>query len=173
MGIVLGIYIGTTVTAFLMGAISDKAMDERLDREGYKYVEKEPKGPAEKIQDAIQVGLIMLIPGLNFIIGCISFFGFNSFYKSFLEESLENGTIRRKTEEEKEEEKRIREAKKEKRNEKEIQVVQKQVVINKPYSEMSNEEKLAVLEREKTFLLSINNKQESKSYNDRGAYTRK
>lgn len=38
------------------------------------------------------------------------------------------------------------------------------------YSELSNEEKLAVLEREKAFLLSINNRDEVKSYNDKGAY---
>ena len=35
---------------------------------------------------------------------------------------------------------------------------------------MTNEEKLAVLEREKSFLLSINNREETKAYNDKGAY---
>ena len=32
MGIVLGIYAGTTIAGFLMGVIASKAMDERLER---------------------------------------------------------------------------------------------------------------------------------------------
>ncbi|MBE6151426.1 MAG: hypothetical protein E7162_06415 [Firmicutes bacterium] len=167
MGIVLGIYAGTTIAGFLMEAIASKAMDERLEREGYTYTDKVEKGTAEKIQETLQVGLIMLIPVINFIFGCIVFFGTNSFYKSMLEDGLSDGSIRRKTEEEKEEQKIKKELKKTKTK---IKEVTKEVVINKPYSEMTNEEKLAVLEREKSFLLSINNREETKAYNDKGAY---
>lgn len=173
MEIVLGIYAGTTIAAFLMSVISSKAMDERLSREGYKYADEEPKGIAERIQETIKSGLIMLMPGLNFLIGCVAFFGTNSFYKSVLEDGLNDGTIRRKTDEEKEEEKRIRESKRVKKSQKDIAPVQEQTIINKPYSEMSNEEKLAVLEKEKAFLLSVNNQQENKSYNDKGPYIKK
>ena len=167
MGIVLGIYAGTTIAGFLMEVIASKAMDERLEREGYTYTDKVEKGTAEKIQETLQVGLIMLIPVINFIFGCVVFFGTNSFYKSMLEDGLSDGSIRRKTEEEKEEQKIQKELKKTKTK---IKEVTKEVVINKPYSEMSNEEKLAVLEREKTFLLSINNRENAKPYNDKGAY---
>lgn len=167
MGIVLGIYAGTTIAGFLMEAIASKAMDERLEREGYTYTDKVEKGTAEKIQETLQAGLIMLIPVINFIFGCVVFFGTNSFYKSMLEDGLSDGSIRRKTEEEKEEEKIKKELKKTKTK---IKEVTKEVVINKPYSEMTNEEKLAVLEREKSFLLSINNREETKAYNDKGAY---
>lgn len=167
MGIVLGIYAGTTIAGFLMEAIASKAMDERLEREGYTYTDKVEKGTAEKIQETLQVGLIMLIPVINFIFGCVVFFGTNSFYKSMLEDGLSDGSIRRKTEEEKEEQKIQKELKKTKTK---IKEVTKEVVINKPYSEMTNEEKLAVLEREKSFLLSINNREETKAYNDKGAY---
>ena len=167
MGIVLGIYAGTTIAGFLMEAIASKTMDERLEREGYTYTDKVEKGTAEKIQETLQAGLIMLIPVINFIFGCVVFFGTNSFYKSMLEDGLSDGSIRRKTEEEKEEEKIKKELKKTKTK---IKEVTKEVVINKPYSEMTNEEKLAVLEREKSFLLSINNREETKAYNDKGAY---
>ena len=167
MGIVLGIYAGTTIAGFLMEVIASKAMDERLEREGYTYTDKVEKGTAEKIQETLQVGLIMLIPVINFIFGCVVFFGTNSFYKSMLEDGLSDGSIRRKTEEEKEEQKIQKELKKTKTK---IKEVTKEVVINKPYSEMTNEEKLAVLEREKSFLLSINNREETKAYNDKGAY---
>lgn len=171
MGIVLGIYAGTTIAGFLMEVIASKAMDERLEREGYTYTDKVEKGPAEKIQETLQVGLIMLIPVINFIFGCVVFFGTNSFYKSMLEDGLSDGSIRRKTEEEKEAEKEEEKIKKElKKTKTKIKEVTKEVVINKPYSEMTNEEKLAVLEREKSFLLSINNREETKAYNDKGAY---
>ncbi len=167
MGVLLGIYAGTTIAGFLMEVIASKAMDERLDREGYTYSDKTKKGIAERLQETIQVGLIMLIPVINFIFGCVVFFGTNSFYKSTLEDGLSDGSIRKKTEEEKEEESRKKEQKKAKIRVKEVT---KEVVINKPYSEMTNEEKLAVLEREKAFLLSINNREETKAYNDKGAY---
>lgn len=171
MGIVLGIYAGTTIAGFLMEVIASKAMDERLEREGYTYTDKVEKGTAEKIQETLQVGLIMLIPVINFIIGCVVFFGTNSLYKSMLEDGLSDGSIRRKTEEEKEAEKEEEKIKKElKKTKTKIKEVTKEVVINKPYSEMTNEEKLAVLEREKSFLLSINNREETKAYNDKGAY---
>lgn len=167
MGIVLGIYAGTTIAGFLMEVIASKVMDERLDREGYTYTDKVEKGTAEKIQETLQAGLIMLIPIINFIFGCVVFFGTNSFYKSMLEDGLSDGSIRRKTEEEKEEQKIKKELK---RTKTKIKEVTKEVIINKPYSEMTSEEKLAILEREKAFLLSINNREETKAYNDRGAY---
>ena len=170
MGIVLGIYAGTTIAGFLLGAIASKAMDERLEREGYTYTDKVEKGTAEKIQETLQVGLIMLIPVINFIFGCVVFFGTNSFYESMLEDGLSDGSIRRKTEEEKEAEKEEKIKKKLKKTKTKIEEITKEVVINKPYSEMTNEEKLAVLEREKSFLLSINNREETKAYNDKGAY---
>ena len=46
---------------------------------------------------------------------------------------------------------------------------------NKAYSEMTTDEKLLYLEREKAFLLSLKDvkEQPEKSYNDRGAYTKK
>ena len=45
---------------------------------------------------------------------------------------------------------------------------------NKAYSEMTADEKLLYLEREKAFLLSLKEgKEEVKSYNDRGSYTKK
>lgn len=171
MGVLLGIYAGTTISAFLMDLITSKAMDERLDREGYTYNEIDKKGPAEKIREGILTGAILLIPGINFILGCAMFFGYNKLYKSTLEDGLTDGTIRRKTEEEKEEQ-RIKQLNKGKKSKK-IEVVKEEIVINKPYSEMTNEEKLAVLEKEKAFLLSINNRQDTKSYNDKGAYTKK
>jgi hypothetical protein len=171
MGIVLGIYAGTTIVGFLMEVIASKAMDERMEREGYTYTDKVEKGTAETIQETLQVGLIMLIPVINFIFGCVVFFGTNSFYKSMLEDGLSDGTIRRLTEEEKEEQKEEQNKKKAQKKEKnKIKEVTKEVVINKPYSEMSNEEKLAVLEREKAFLLSINNQETAKPYNNKGAY---
>jgi len=43
----------------------------------------------------------------------------------------------------------------------------------KAYSQMSNSEKLHALEVEKAFLLSQEQAEETKSYNDRGAYSKK
>lgn len=171
MELAIGIYVGTTITAFLMDLISSKAMDERLDREGYAYNEQDKKGPAEKIREGILVGAILLIPVINFILGCAMFFGYNKLYKSTLDDGLTDGSIRRKTEEEKEEQK-LKQLNKEKKGKK-IEVVTEKIIINKPYSEMTNEEKLVVLEKEKAFLLSMNNPKTDKSFNDRGAYTKK
>ena len=168
MGILLGVYAGTTISAFLMDLITTKAMDERLEREGYTYNEKNKKGLAEKIREGIIVGSILLIPVINVILGFAMFFGYNSLYKSTLEDGLTDGSIRRKTEEEIEDQKNKKENKKSK-----VKEVVKEVVINKPYSEMTNEEKLAVLEKERAFLLSINKRDNDKSYNEKGAYTKK
>ena len=170
MGILLGIYATTTISAFLMDLITSKAMDERLDREGYTYNEKNEKGTAEKIRESIIVGAILLTPVINFVLGCAMFFEYNKLYKSTLDDGVLDGSIRRKTDEEIKEQESKKQKKKSKVKEKEVI---KEVVINKPYSEMTNEEKLAVLEKERAFLLSINKRENDQSYNDKGAYTKK
>ena len=98
------------------------------------------------------------------------FFGYNKLYKSTLDDGVLDGSIRRKTDEEIKEQESKKQKKKSKVKEKEVI---KEVVINKPYSEMTNEEKLAVLEKERAFLLSINKRENDQSYNDKGAYTKK
>jgi len=166
--ILLGIYGVTTISSYGLFSVAAKALAERLDREGYTEIEKE-KGKNEEILSNIKCAIFLGIPILNFVLACVTFFAHDTFYESYLKDGLKEGTIREKTEEEKQAEKENKEQTKDN----ELSKQEEQKVQNKPYSAMTIEEKLMALERERAFLLSVNNQETVTSYNDKGAYSKK
>lgn len=143
MGILLGSYIGTTIASIILLFIADKVFDERLKREGYKTL-NDKKGPAEKLRIKILNGCLMLIPLFNIVLACMAFFQFDKVYKEMLEFGLEDGVISKNS---------TLEMNNAQNSE---NMLVREIVYNKPYSQMTVEEKLDFLEREKNFLLSIN-----------------
>ena len=87
-----------------------------------------------------------LIPGYNIYTAIETLWNGTKDFNSSLEEGLKNGTIRRMTDEE------IKELEEEKAVNKNSNVEVHEAYI-KPYEQMTNEEKLAFLEREKELLL--------------------
>lgn len=171
----LGIYIGTTAASFLFAGITNAAWNKRLDREGYRDLSKE-RTKIERFKDALEETILLLIPGINIIGSSMLFFGGDNLYKECRDNGISDGKIVKKSKQQIEEEQRVKEAKleakkKKKSNQEPIVIQQEQTQSKtKSYSEMTNEEKLVFLERERAFLLSMNQQSKEKSYNDRGAY---
>ena len=154
----LGIYLGTTATSWILTIIGDKAMNNRLNREGYIDTSKE-KTFIEKVNDFIPVFLIMSIPVVNLILGGVTVFANDKIYKDYKSDGINDGTIIRKPYEILENEKRNLEEKRLHKLEEELRKEEKQnyqmnkITRVKSYSEMSPLEKLEFLESEKEALL--------------------
>lgn len=152
------LYVGTTIVGWGLYGLSSVAMASKLTREGYRFV-KNNKSQAEKIVDITKTLFIMLVPGLNLLIGGITIFKFEEFYEECKKDWIKKGRLVKKEEPtEKEESVNIDLQSKDNNN-------------PKRYSELSNEQKLVILEEEKTRLLQEKaNKDKTEPYNYRGAY---
>lgn len=161
MGILLGSYIGTTIASIILLVITEKAFDERLKREGYKTLDDE-KGSTEKLRTKILNGCLLLIPLFNIVLACQVFFQFDKVYKEMLEFYLEDGVISKNS---------TLEMKNAQKQNSENMLV-REIVYNKPYSQMTVEEKLDFLEREKNFLLSINRQPSEQAESQKKPYVK-
>jgi len=169
---ILGVYLGSVIATAIIDKLTEAAFNARLEREGYRKTIKDKSIP-EKIIYRIENDILYFIPILNIVASSYILFTFNSFYVSRKNDCINDNEIRTKTSEEIREDEMKKQKKKEKEPTKEKNKSQLQVgpnIINKPYSQMSVEEKLEALEIEKKFLLSMNIRQESIPYNDKGAY---
>ena len=121
------------------------------------------------------MGLLLAVPVLNIALAAFVLFSseIDKFYEEYKKEGIADGSIIKKDVAVIEAEKDLM-AKKEllkRKNQATLNRIERQ---NKAYSEMTADEKLLYLEREKVFLLSLKEgKEEVKSYNDRGSYTKK
>lgn len=171
MGTILGIYLGTVVTSWAGFYLYEKISDAKLDREG--YIDKSEISKPEMIKDFIEIGLFLAIPIINVVLASFALFSKASdeVYEEYKKAGIANGTIVKK-------DAAIIEAEKEIMLKKDLLKRKNQALLNKidtekkAYSEMTPDEKLIYLEREKAYLLSLKegSKTEEKSYNDRGAY---
>lgn len=174
MGVVLGIYLGTVLASYAVMYLDECVTKAKLDREGYIDTTKE--SVPEKIKEIIQIGLLLAIPVVNIVFSAIILFSSKSdeLYEECKREGIAAGTIIKK-------DTAVIEAEKELMARKELAKRKNQAILNrldkqnKAYSEMTPDEKLLYLEREKAFLLSLKEDkgEATKSYNDRGAYTKK
>ena len=170
MGILLCVYAATTLASYLLVGITEAAIDKRLDREGYVDTTRD-ESTIEKVKSYLEIAIILAIPIFNVAFSSYIFFS-DKLYDEILQEGLSNNVIRRKTKEELLIEKEEEILKQEISKKKNGNVLEEQPLI-KAYSEMTNEEKLTFLARERNFLLSQNDPQNTHSYNDRGTYLKK
>ena len=152
------LYIGTTIAGMTMYVISSQAIISRLKRENYEVV-KNKKSKAESIVDLTKVLCLMLTPGLNLLLGLVSVFSFEELYEKTKKSMLSAGKLIKKKDFDEEKENV------------DIDLVSKDLNNPKRYTELTNEQKLAILEAEKARLLQEkDNKAKTEPYNYKGAY---
>lgn len=88
----LKIYLGGTVFSWVTLYAGAKAVEARLEREGYHQVEK-PETQAERIFGDLKVTTFMLIPVINFIVALVAIFKYDELYEQFKKNGIEDGTI--------------------------------------------------------------------------------
>ena len=152
------LYLGTTIVGLTLCTISSVGMASRIKREGYKML-KDDKSKAESLVDITKSLCIMLIPGLNLLIGALTVFKFDELYEDIKKSWIKKGKIVKKEETIKQDEKV------------DIDLLSKDNNNPKRYSELSNAQKLVILEEEKARLLRVKeDKPKTEPYNYRGAY---
>lgn len=156
------LYLGTTIASWILMNISSKAIYSRLDKEGYEYIHPE-KTKAEERQESAAVIFFMCLPLVNILLSGYITLRFDSAYESIKKAWLKDGIIKPKKEQ----------TEKRQEEQQEVEMDLKSYDMNsvRKYSELSNEEKLIILEEEKRNLLKETQKTEP--YNSRGAYTKK
>jgi len=155
------IYAATTFAGWAMYITAAVGMSARFKREGYE-LKKNDKSTPEKIIDLAKTFILMSIPGLNLLIGGISMFKFDEVYTSIKEKWIAQGKAVLKEEKENKPNKEV-----------EIDLLSKDNNNPKRYTELSNEQKLSILEEEKARLLREKENQtktQTEPYNYRGAY---
>ena len=171
MGTILGIYLGSVVASWAGFILCDKILNAKLDREG--YIDTNKTSVPEEIKNFIECAFFLSIPIVNIVLTAFALFSKASdeIYEEYKNEGIADGSIIKK-------DAAIIEAEKEIRLKKDLLKRKNQALLNKidtekkAYSEMTPDEKLIYLEREKAYLLSLKEgtKTKEKSYNDRGAY---
>ena len=150
------LYLGTTIASWILMSITSKAIYSRLETEGYEYIP--PKlTKAERRQEKARIALLMCIPIVNIMLASIMTLSFDKAYSHIKYQWIKDGKAK----------------KKEVNNVKKIEIDLETNEINKTrkYSELSNEEKLKILEEEKKRLLR--EKEQPKEEKTRGAYTKR
>ena len=149
------LYLGTTIASWILLGITSKAIYSRLETEGYEYIPPK-KTKAERRQEKAKTALIMCIPIVNIMIAGIMTLSFDKAYSHIKYQWIKDGKAK----------------KKEEINKPDIEIDLESNDINKTrkYSELSNEEKIKILEEEKARLLREKEKQAEKT---RGAYTKR
>lgn len=146
----LNIYLGTTAVSWAVVFIFSVACGKKLKREGYKIV-KEKKSFVEKLASFISTAFKGSIPIYNIInaiaILCVG----DKFYEHMVDKLLESGKIYMPKDEPANIQPEIESSpfEKEQSNTESIQKVN----CKRKYEDMSVEEKMAYLEREKEMLL--------------------
>ena len=152
------IYLGTSIAGWILYGISSTAMASRLKREGFELV-KSNKSKAETLVDLTKTLCIMLLPGINLLIGAVAIFKFEELYDDTKKTWIKKGKVIKKDETVKQEEKV------------DIDLLSKDNNNPRRYSELSNEQKLIILEEEKARLLRTKeNTSKAEPYNYKGAY---
>ena len=147
----LNIYLGTTAVSWAIVLIFSAAGGKKLKREGYNLVNPK-KSFTEKLASFISTAFIGSIPIYNIIIAiAILCVGDDKFYEYMKDKLLEEGKIYMTKDEpaNKQPEMESSPFEKEQNNTDSIQKVN----AEKKYEDMSVEEKMAYLEREKEILL--------------------
>jgi len=150
--LMLGIYLASCIGSFITLTTIAKASDERLKREGYCEVPSE-KSKSEKFLKNLEFYGFMLFFPLNIIIAITGVVKFDEIYRELLIEAEKDGRIVKKQD-----------------KEVEIDLKTKEMNRTRKYSELSNEEKLKFLEKEKSRLLC---KEENVVKLDKAPYQKK
>jgi len=144
----LNIYLGTTITSWVVNVIFGKAVQKKLSREGYRSV-KDDRSIQEKIVNWMSIALKLSIPVYNIANAIVILCMLDKAYLCVEEELLKNGKIY-------------------KTNEKAINSDLEDAISNqnendnvketaeqktKLYNEMTNEEKISFLQNEREKLL--------------------
>jgi len=156
----VSIYLGTMAFFWSGLLLSATAARKRMKNEGYEEI-KIKKSMAEEMIDLARILFYSAIPLVNIAIPLYVILTFDKCYEELVETYIEQGKIIKKDYNEAQQE------------EVEIDIESNDKENSKKYSDLTNEEKLRVLEREKSILLS--EKEDSKnnivsSYNDKGSY---
>lgn len=154
------LYLGTTVASWILMTIASKAIYSRLKEEGYEFIPKK-KTKAEERQEKAKVILVMLLPVINILFSGFVTLAFDKAYEIVKESWIRDGKAKKI--ENKEET--------EKTEDIEIDLNSKDMNKTRKYSELSNEEKLRILEEERKSLLR--EKEPTEPYNSKGAYTKR
>jgi len=141
-----GLYIITTGISFGVFFLSSKAYNDFIERKGYVSTEKE-KSVAELNFNILSYAFKALIPGYNIYSAIQILWTGSKHFEESLQDEIKKGNLRRITEADLTED----------INTNSNQYVSPEECLgfepNRHYEEMTNDEKLAFLEKEKEFLL--------------------
>lgn len=150
-------YLTTTIASWVLMGIASKAIYSRLKEEGYEVIPKK-KTKAEERQEKAKVILFMSLPIINILFSGFVTLAFDKAYESVKQTWIEEGKA----------------VLKEEKEEVEIDLKSNEMNQTRKYSELSNEEKLRILEEERASLLREKEPTNgNESYNSRGAYTKR
>ena len=152
------LYLTTTVVSWILMTIASKAIYSRLKEEGYEFIPKK-KTKAEERQEKAKVILIMLLPVINILFSGLVTLAFDKVYEIVKESWIRDGKA-----------KKIENNEETKNEDIDIDLNSKDMNKTRKYSELSNEEKLRILEEERKSLLK--EKEPTEPYNYKGAYTK-
>ena len=152
------LYLGTTIASWILMTIASKAIYGRLKEEGYEFIPKK-KTKAEERQEKAKVILVMLLPVINILFSGFVTLAFDKVYEIVKESWIRDGKA-----------KKIENNEETKNEDIDIDLNSKDMNKTRKYSELSNEEKLRILEEERKSLLK--EKEPTEPYNYKGAYTK-
>jgi len=153
-------YLGSIIASWAGLILVTIAATEKLKSEGY-VMKKNDKNLSERIIDWCKVMVYTAIPLINLAIPLYAIFNFDKTYQKIINSLTEQGKIIKKDNNGTQQE------------EVEIDIESNDKENSKKYSDLTNEEKLRVLEHEKSILLSEKEnlkREDVKPYNDKGAY---
>ncbi len=153
------LYIGTTIASWILMNIASKAIYSRLKEEGYEFIPKK-KTKAEERQEKAKVILFMLLPVINILFSGFVTLAFDKAYEIVKESWIRDGKA-----------KKIEKTEEKPKEDIEIDLNSKDMNKMRKYSELTNEEKLRILEEERKSLLR--EKEPTEPYNSKGAYTKR
>ena len=143
----LGIYLVTTAISWATIIIVSKSCEKRLERKGYKQI-KQKKSFIENVASSMSTIFKASLPVYNILNACVILFMGDKVYDELEKELLERGSIYIPKENNVNTQPEMKSMTLEKTNN-----VQKDNTVKK-YEDMSIDEKIAYLEREKQSLLS-------------------
>ena len=86
------LYLGTTIASWILVSLSAKAIESRLEKEGYE-ISKKKKPKAEERLDKVKVIICMLLPVVNIGLACFMAFAFEKTYKIVKDSWIKEGKI--------------------------------------------------------------------------------
>ena len=152
----LNIYLGTTAISFATAFIFGAAWEEKLKRDGYKFV-KEKESLPEKIANLMSNNYMYFIPVYNILITIFLLGMGDKMYEYAKEKLLKSGKIYKPITEE-----LNNDYKSEEKDDSYTASIQK-TKTEKTYDEMTTEEKIAYLQQEKEKLINQTTPQAEKA----------